>query len=357
MQFDHPGVLALLVLLIPGAIGLARAERARQHALDALVAEPIRDTVLRGHVRPRLRSALLLLGVGFIIVASAGPRSIARSSSVPPSDRDVLILVDVSHSMAAEDVQPSRLEYAQEAIRTLLAHMTGERVAIIAFAGSAFLQCPLTRDYGAVRMLADGLTPGVLPRQGTALREAFAHAAAMLAKNRERAGYVLVMTDGEDHAEDPRRAAARLKNLGAQVFVFGIGHDAGAPIPLRDTAGSLTGYKRDDSGGLVLTRPNWALLEELAAASGGRAYRSGQSNEFAELTEELSRDASTLSPRSTRVAETLAVILAFACVVGEGWIDALARLWPGGHQLLSKSRFRSAGMRPSYSGSRTIDGT
>ncbi len=320
MRFERPALLALLLLLIPGVVGLVRAERARRHALRSIVDSPLDRTVLRGRPRPWLRSGLLVVSAGLIIAASAGPRATRPLELAMPSDRDILALVDVSYSMAAEDVPPSRLGYARAALRSLVGRLRGERIGIISFAGTAFLQCPLTRDYSAATLLTDSLAPGVLPQQGTSLRQALEQAAAALAKVPGRAKLVLIMTDGEDHDADPVPAAARLAKMGARVFVVGIGTEAGAPIPLRDDTGALTEYKRDNKGGLVTSRLQWGLVQKVGDAARGSTFRGDDPSTLATVLEAMTRTQAEDASRGVPVGEIVLVLVALACVVAEGWV-------------------------------------
>ena len=320
MSFDKPSVLLLLFMLVPCAICLMRAERSRRRALAALVNVGLEDVVLSGRPQPTARAGLLIAAAMLTCVASAGPKAPAVATDTARSTRDILVIVDVSHSMAAEDIHPSRLGYARDTVRALLTRLDGERVGIIAFAGTAFLQCPLTRDFSAVVLLMDGLTPGVLPQQGTSLRQALGQAAGVLAKVPERAKVVIVMTDGEDHDADPQSAATRLAKMGTRMFVLGIGTETGAPIPLRDESGSLTGYKRDTHGRVVSTRLDWGRAQRVAQYANGSAFRADDPRSLESLLSEVTAVDSAPRAQGIQLSELLLILGAIVCVVLEGWI-------------------------------------
>ncbi|MDA1190511.1 MAG: VWA domain-containing protein, partial [Candidatus Poribacteria bacterium] len=233
MPFERGWWLLALVLLIPFAYWLIRAERRRRDDLATLAHASILPNLTPDPLRTRLRIVALTAAVGCLLLAVAGWRR-SLLDDVPRNDRDILIVVDTSLSMAAQDIEPSRMEYARDVIRGLLQRAQGERVGIVAFSGTAILQCPLTRDYAAVSMYANSLIPGMLPVPGTAVGDALRQAISAFSDDHSRARLVLLMTDGEDHDDPPSQIAQQLRQNGIRFFALGIGTESGAPIPLID---------------------------------------------------------------------------------------------------------------------------
>lgn len=323
--FERPVLWVFLLLLIPLGIGLAALERRRREDGSRLVLPEWRPFLGLRRTDSWVRVGLLLGAVGCFFLALFSPRE-RPYTEFDRAQRDILVVVDTSWSMAAEDLSPSRMQVAREAIRALLQRLQGERIGVVAFAGRAVLQSPLTRDYGAVRTLVDSLTPGVVP-PGTALREALWMAMRAFSDDSQRARLVLLITDGEDQDTNPYPLAAQLREANIALFVLGVGTEEGAPIPLRDERGTLTGYKRDRAGRLVTTRMNAQLLEELARRAGGRLVFASDRRALERLLDEMVRPAAPGAQRRRwGRAEILALFGLFLWLL-EGWWGSLSFWW------------------------------
>lgn len=210
---------------------------------------------------------LLLLSVAAILLALARPRWDFHWSDVKHRGSDVMIVLDLSRSMLAEDIKPNRLERAKRSVRDLLQAIQGDRVGLILFSGVAFIQCPLTFDKGSFDLFLDQANVDLLPTQGTEIVSALNLAERAFEQGSEagsRAKTVLLISDGEDHGESSVDAAKTLKDKGIRVFTLGMGAE-GSPIPAE--GGS---FLRDDRGQLVLSKPDLAGLSSIAKAGGGR---------------------------------------------------------------------------------------
>ncbi len=244
--------------------------------------------------RRRWQAALITGAVFFLAVALAGPRYGTQLREVQQKGLDVIVALDVSESMLAEDVAPSRLARAKYEIEQLLDELQGSRVGLVVFAGEAFIQCPLTTDFGAVRLFLNAAEPSLIPTQGTdlgqALRvalQAFDVANAGPDGEESRARALLVLSDGENHAGGFRPDLNSADELGVTVFTAGVGETEGAPIPVY-RRGRLAGYKTDRSGQTVQTRLEETALRDLA--QDGSYFRIGQGrSDLAEITDALGR--------------------------------------------------------------------
>lgn len=266
-------LLGLLGLPILGA-ALILVRRARLTRLRRQVAEPVLSR-LTGSVnlrRRRWKWLLLMTGLGAVIFALARPQWGATSELLELRGTDVVVAVDVSLSMNARDLPPSRLAKARREVIALLDLLEGDRVGLVAFAGSAFVQCPLTSDHAALRLFLDSLVPGIILDQGTNLGAALEVATRVFDEEAASEKLVLLVTDGEETVGDPLEAARTAAAAGVRVYAIGLGSVAGEPIPVADAAGD-GGYKRDREGQVVVSRLDEETLRAVAEATGGRYYR------------------------------------------------------------------------------------
>lgn len=273
MNLSHPWVLNFLWLLPLMAFAFILYSRERRKALERF-AEPQLLTRLTQHVNRGnlfIKALLCVAAFGLMILSLAGPRWGSHYQEVHQKGVDILILLDVSASMGVEDVKPSRLQRAKREIRDLLKNVRGDRVGLVVFSGAAFTQCPLTLDYGAVRMFLNAVTPGSVPVPGTDLGAAIQAGMSAFDPDAETDKVMLLITDGEDNEAQGIRAAEAAAQKGIKIFVFGMGDPAGGPIPL---PGDKGGFKKDEAGNLVLSKLNEQGLRDIAAMTGGGYVRS-----------------------------------------------------------------------------------
>ncbi len=278
-------------LLVPALIALAgwarlRKRRDMERLADAHLLERLTATVSR---RAQLvKTILVVSAVGLLVTALARPQFGSRIETVRREGRDVLIALDLSMSMVAEDMAPNRLEKAKFAIADLIDQLDGDRVGLVAFAGEAFVQSPLTLDYGAARLFLNAMEPDMMSVQGTNLGQAVSVALDAFASTERRHRVLVVITDGEDHEGEIDDAIARATDEGVVIYTVGIGSTDGVPIPDRSATGQARGFKRDGDGAVVTTRLDEATLQEMADRTGGTYYRASPGgSELAVLAEEL----------------------------------------------------------------------
>ena len=284
MYWENPSVLLLLWILPLAAVLLIYAHLKRITAARQFV-----DPAMVERLMPRLRSprpwvkgALVLLGLASLIVAGARPRFGVYFESVSQRGVDLFVLLDVSRSMTAEDVAPSRLERAKSDIRDLLSRLPGDRVGLIVFAGKPALKVPLTTDQGFFRMVLDDVGTLSAPRGGSLIGDAVRQCLVAMPERRDRDQVIVLITDGEDHQSYPEEAAKQAAQRGAKIFTVGLGDSTeGARIPLRDEADQLRYLKHQ--GQEVWSKVDERLLKEIALTTGGayipagtRAYDLGQ---------------------------------------------------------------------------------
>lgn len=241
------------------------------------------DTVERlaefaDHRRRRVRSGLLVAGVAFLALALAGPRFGSSPREVSRAGLDLVVALDVSASMLAEDVAPSRLERARHELKQMADQLHGDRLALVTFAGDAFIQMPLSSDRNAFHMFLDVASPDQIPTPGTDFTAMLSMARRAFAQQEvedDRSRVLLVVSDGENHAGGLDAALRELRDAGITTFAVGVGERNGARIPLRTTARG-TEYRRDRRGEIVRTRLEDDVLRQISGND--RYYEIGRSS-------------------------------------------------------------------------------
>jgi Ca-activated chloride channel family protein len=221
-----------------------------------------------------LKSGLIVLALALLVVALGRPQVGTHRERAQRKGADILLLMDTSLSMAAADMQPSRLEAAKLAAANLVNRLPNDRFGLIVFAGDAHLYCPITIDHDAVQMFLDSVEIGLSPRPGTALAESLKSATDALTNSESKHRAIVVLSDGEDHAGDILPGAERLvRETAAHIEVLGFGSPQGEPIPVRDEQGNVTGFKKDEQGKTVLSKLGEEGLQKLATVGKGQYYR------------------------------------------------------------------------------------
>ncbi len=278
-RLADPGALWLLLAVAAlAALGVARL--AGRRALLGRIAGPRAALVAprAGGGRPAARLGLSLTGLALLALALSRPQCGTRTEPVRRSGVDLVVAIDVSRSMLARDVAPDRLTRARLEVGALLDRLGGDRIGLLVFAGEAFVQCPLTTDAGAARLFLRAVGPGSVPQPGTDLGNALRGAAEVLdaaGDARGRTRVVLLVTDGEDLEGGAAAAARALSDAGVRIFALAVGTPAGAPVPLLDAQGKITGYEKDRRGEPVVTHLDLAALQAIAERGGGEVYQIG----------------------------------------------------------------------------------
>jgi Ca-activated chloride channel homolog len=313
---DTTWLWALALVPLLALLHLA-ASRARRRALAEIAEAGLvaRLTASVSLAVRRWKAALGISAIALLLVALARPQFGTRVQTVQSRGQDIVVAVDLSQSMLAEDVAPNRLERARLSILRLLDRLDGDRIGLVAFAADAFVQSPLTVDYSAAGMFLRAMHPDLMPVQGTDLGQALRVSLDALEQGARDARVVVIVTDGEDHEEDFETELARAAEADVRVHVVGVGTTEGVPIPAFDAQGRRTGFLRDEEGAVVTTRLGDQTLRTVAERTGARYVRAGVGGgALDELIEELAGgEGEAIEERQiTQYEEQFQIFLALA---------------------------------------------
>lgn len=293
MRFVYPSYLHVLWLIPISLLLFWWAARARQKSLEHFgehrLIIRLAETVSRR--RQRVKILLLLTAFLFLGLAIARPQISTHAVPVKAEGIDLVFALDTSLSMLAEDIKPNRLTRAKHEISALMDKLRGDRVGIVIFAGTSFIQCPLTFDYSAAKLFLEAVDINSISVPGTVIEQAIRMSLKAFENTTEGSSKVVILlTDGESHEGDPLKAAEDAEKHGVKIYTIGIGSEKGELIPLRDEQGTLTGYKKDRDGNVVMSKLDQLTLEKIAVLTDGQFYHvSSGSIELEKIYAEISR--------------------------------------------------------------------
>ena len=270
------GVIPVMIFLF---IGVQYWKKRQQRAFaDHRLLRRLAPT--RSVFKPVLKLFFVLIGLTSLIIALVNPKMGTKLETVRREGVDIVFAVDVSKSMLAEDIAPNRLEKSKRLVSEIINQLASDRVGIIAYAGQAYAQLPITTDYGAAKMFLQGLNTDMLSSQGTAINEAIELASTYFNDEEQTNRILFIISDGEDHSGAATLDAVELAlSEGIKIFTLGVGTTKGGPIPIK-REGVIERLKKDSKGEVVITRLNEGILEDIASEGNG-AYVDGSDTEEA----------------------------------------------------------------------------
>ena len=291
LRFAHSGYLWALLALPALMLSFFVLHRWRKQLMRRFVSEPLVAQLApeASTAKRTVKQTLLLLAVACLIIAAANPQVGTRLEEVKREGIDLFVVLDVSLSMKAEDIRPSRLEKAKRDVSDLLRKLQGDRVGLVVFAGEAFVQFPLTADYSAADLFINAVDVEAVPVPGTMVGSGIDKALESFPKDLPTQKAIVVVSDGENTEGDVAGAVERARKAGVRVFAVGMGTPEGNPIPVYGANGERVDYKHDRAGNIVLTKLDESALQQIALTTGGsyrRATNAG--NEIDEIFKELS---------------------------------------------------------------------
>lgn len=276
-RFQNPKILWLLliipVIILVYFINIAVKNRAIKRFSDLKLAGNLIPDFSAG--KPFVRFIIYHLAISFFIIGLANPQMGSKIAEGKQEGIDIMIALDVSNSMLAEDFKPNRLFRSKMAIEKLVNRLGGDRVGIIVFAGNAYVQLPITTDYSAAKLFLENIDDKIVPVQGTAIGSAIELAMESFNKEDETSKTIIVITDGENHEDDAINIAKKALDQGIIVNTIGMGSVQGAPIPIYRN-GRQVDFKKSRNGETVITKLNEKMLRDIARAGGGIFVRASQ---------------------------------------------------------------------------------
>jgi len=277
-RFANPEFLYLLLLLpvivilfIANAI---RRKRAMQKLGDPALVEKLLPEASK--IRPVIKFIFQLAALTSAIIMLARPQFGSKLEEVRKQGVEVIIALDVSNSMLAEDIQPNRLIRAKQAISRLVDNLDDDKIGLIVFAGDAYTQIPVTTDYVSAKMFLSTINPDMVPKQGTAIGAAINLGIRSFTPGEEKSKALIIITDGENHEDDPVAAAEDAQKAGVIIHTIGIGSSEGVPVPV--TTGSRRDFLKDQDGNTVITRLDEEVLKKIAMNAKGSYVRASNTN-------------------------------------------------------------------------------
>lgn len=273
--FAHSQYLLLLLLIPFFFLGLALWMGARRRRLRKLGDEALVNELMPSWSRSKrwVRAVLYSLAFFFFVIGLSRPQIGAKLKEYKVKGAEIMVVLDVSNSMLAQDYSPNRLERAKLAISRITDRLQGDRIGLIIFAGSSFVQLPITSDYVSAKMFLSNISTESIPIQGTAIGDAINTAVKSFSAQSENSRAIIVITDGENHEDDAVAAATQAAEAGVKVYTIGVGSVEGQPIPMDG------GLLKDKEGNIVVTKLDEDTLKEIAQVGGG-AYVHAGNDEF-----------------------------------------------------------------------------
>jgi len=268
--------LALIPLfIIMHFLASAWRKRALKRFGDMAIIQQLFPEVSRS--KRRWKFILFTIAFGMVVIGIINPQVGTKLEEVKRKGADIMICLDVSNSMKAEDLQPNRLEKAKQAISKLIDKLEGDRIGVIIFGGDAYVQLPITTDYAAAKLFLESISTDMVPTQGTAIGSAIDLAMESFGKDEGKNKAIVIITDGENHEDDAVKAAEAAAEKGVTIHTIGMGSAEGVPIPLY-RGNVRDGYRKDKAGNTIVTKLEEKTLQEIAAAANGIYVRATKSD-------------------------------------------------------------------------------
>jgi len=277
-RFANPDFLYLLLLLPVTVILWILNELRKKRALRRLGnAEFVKRLMPEfSGIRPNLKFLLQLVAASLVIIILARPQFGSKLEEVKKQGIEVIIALDVSNSMLAEDIQPDRLTRAKQALTRLIDNLDNDKIGLIVFAGDAYTQIPITSDYVSAKMFLSAINPDMVPKQGTAIGSAIELGMRSFSPGEGKSKAMIIITDGENHEDDPVSAAAEASKAGIVIHTIGIGSVEGVPVPV--TINGRRDYLKDPEGNTVITKLDEDILRKIAVTASGNYVRASNTN-------------------------------------------------------------------------------
>lgn len=276
-RFANDNFLYLLLICAVFMLLLIFYVRRRKKTISKLGSDKLIKQLMPQYAKtlPIYKAIFLIAALTMLVFALARPQFGERTETVRKEGIEIMIALDISNSMLAEDITPNRLERAKYALSQLVDRLKNDKLGLVVFAGDAFVQLPMTHDYSAAKLFVSTISPDLISEQGTSMGNAISLATTSFTSDSDIGKAIIIITDGEDHEGDAIGAAKKAKEKGIQVFTIGMGLEKGAPIPTPQQNGE---FIKDNTGNTVISKLNPQYLQKVAAAANGTYIQASNTN-------------------------------------------------------------------------------
>ena len=292
LRYDNIEFLYLLALIPLIIIGIIMYSKWQKNSILKFGDINLLNQLMQSHsiFRKKIKNTLFVLAITFLIVGLSNPQVGTKMEEVKREGVDLMIAIDLSYSMMAQDIKPNRLERAKQAISRLIDKLEGDRIGLVVFAGEAYVQLPITTDYSAAKLFLSTVNTSIIPTQGTKIANAIDLCSKSFDKENAQSKAIIIITDGETHDEEAIESAKKAKEEGIYIHTLGMGLTKGGPIPIYNKYGSTSEFRKDREGNVIITKLNESMLEEIALAGEGTYIRANNSKSgLSSLFEEINK--------------------------------------------------------------------
>tara|TARA_E500000081_G_scaffold152705_1_gene185452 strand:- start:491 stop:1522 length:1032 start_codon:yes stop_codon:yes gene_type:complete len=292
LRYDNIEFLYLLALIPVLIIGIIIYSKWQKNSILKFGDINLLNQLMQSHsiFRKKIKNTLFVLAITFLIVGLSNPQVGTKMEEVKREGVDLMIAIDLSYSMMAQDIKPNRLERAKQAISRLIDKLEGDRIGLVVFAGEAYVQLPITTDYSAAKLFLSTVNTSIIPTQGTKIGNAIDLCSKSFDKENAQSKAIIIITDGETHDEEAIESAKKAKEEGIYIHTLGMGLTKGGPIPIYNKYGSTSEFRKDRQGNVIITKLNESMLEEIALAGEGTYIRANNSKSgLSSLFEEINK--------------------------------------------------------------------
>jgi len=279
LRYDNIDFLYFLALIPLIAIGLYFYNRWQKKSIEKFGDENLVTELMQNHSKARknIKNTLFIFSITFLIIGISNPQIGTKMEEVKREGVDLMIAIDLSHSMMAQDIKPNRLERAKQAISRLIDKLEGDRIGLVVFAGEAYVQLPITTDYSAAKLFLSTVNTSIIPTQGTKIGNAIDLCVKSFDQENNQNKAIIIITDGENHDEEAISSAKIAQEQNIYIHTLGMGLTKGGPIPIYNKYGSTSEFRKDREGNIIITKLNETILKEIAQAGMGTYIRANNS--------------------------------------------------------------------------------
>ena len=292
LRYDNIEFLYLLALIPVLIIGIIMYSKWQKNSILKFGDINLLNQLMQSHsiFRKKIKNTLFVLAITFLIVGLSNPQVGTKMEEVKREGVDLMIAIDLSYSMMAQDIKPNRLERAKQAISRLIDKLEGDRIGLVVFAGEAYVQLPITTDYSAAKLFLSTVNTSIIPTQGTKIGNAIDLCSKSFDKENAQSKAIIIITDGETHDEEAIESAKKANEEGIYIHTLGMGLTKGGPIPIYNKYGSTSEFRKDREGNVIITKLNESMLQEIALAGEGTYIRANNSKSgLSSLFEEINK--------------------------------------------------------------------